>query len=130
MKIVFKDSTELQLVHPVTDELLVTEDKGLPMLVEIFGKHTDIYKNALNKLLKASQKRGKKQTDLMDAQKQGLDLLCDCIGGFKNLEIETENGKLDPSNIRSVLEDCFWIKEQIDSAIMDLEAFTDNSKKT
>ena len=129
MKIVFKDSTELQLVHPITDEPL-EDSKGNPMLVEIFGKHTSTYKNALNKLLKASQKKGKKQADLMDAQKQGMDLLVDCIGGFKNLDIETENGKLDPSNIRSVLEDCFWIKEQIDTAIMDLEAFTDNLKKT
>ena len=128
MKIAFKESTEFQLVHPITDEPL-EDSKGNPMMVEIFGKHTSMYKNALNKLLKASQKRGKKQSDLNEAQKQGLDLLCDCIGGFINLEIETEDGKLDPNDIRSVLEDAFWIKDQVDSAIMDLENFTIASKK-
>ena len=128
MKIAFAESTDLQLVHPITDEPLFNA-KGDPMLVEVFGKHTSVYKNALNKLLKSSQKKGKKQADLEEAQKQGLDLLCDCIGGFKDLEIETEDGKLDPSNIRSVLEDAFWIKDQVDSAIVDLENFTQASKK-
>ena len=129
MKIAFAESTELQLVHPITDEPL-EDAKGNPMTVTVFGKHTSTYKNALNKLLKSSQKKGKKQTDLSEANEQGLTLLCDCIGGFKNLEIETENGKLDPSNIRSVLEDCFWIKSQIDEEVMNLEAFTDSLKKT
>ena len=128
MKIAFSESTEIQLVHPITEEPL-EDTKGNPMMVEIFGKHTSAYKNALNKLLKASQKKGKKQSSLQEAQKQGLDLLCDCIGGFKNLEIETEDGKLDPNDIRSVLEDAFWIKDQVDSAIMDLENFTIASKK-
>ena len=127
MKIAFNESTELQLIHPITDEPL-ENSKGQPMMVEIFGKHTSVYKNALNKLLKSSQKN-KKANDLQDAQKRGLDLLCDCIGGFKNLEIETETGMLDPSNVRDVLEDAFWIKEQIDSAVVDLENFTMASLK-
>ena len=127
MKIAFKALTELQLVHPVTDEPLVNS-KGLPMIVEVYGKHTSVYKNALNTLLKSTQKN-KKTSDIQDAQKRGLDLLCECIGGFKNLEIETETGKLDPSCIRGVLEDAFWIKDQVDSAIVDLENFTMASLK-
>ena len=121
MKIAFKESTEFQLVHPITDEPLENA-KGLPMMVEIYGKHTSVYKNAINKLLKSSQKN-KKAADLQDAQERGLDLLCDCVAGFKNLEIETENGPLDPKDIRGVLEGAFWIKDQIDSAIVDLENF-------
>ena len=127
MKIAFNETTDLQLVHPVTDEPL-ENSKGQPMIVKIFGKHTSQYKNALNKLLKSTQKN-KKASDLQDAQKRGLDLLCDCIDGFKNLEIETETGVLDPSDIRGVLEDAFWVKDQIDSAIVDLENFTMASKK-
>lgn len=121
MKIAFKESTEFQLAHPITDEPLENA-KGQPMMVEIYGKHTSVYKNAINKLLKSSQKN-KKSADLQDAQKRGLDLLCDCVAGFKNLEIETENGPLDPNDVRGVLEGAFWIKDQIDSAIVDLENF-------
>ena len=127
MKIAFKESTDYQLLHPVTDEPLV-DAKGEPMLVEIFGKHTSVYKNALNKLLKSSQS-SKKTISIEDSQSRGLDLLCECIGGFKNLDIETETGKLDPKNVRSVLEDAFWIREQVDAQIVNLENFTMASKK-
>ena len=127
MKIAFKESTDYQLLHPVTDEPLV-DAKGEPMLVEIFGKHTSVYKNALNKHVKASQS-SKKAASIEDAQSRGLDLLCDCIVGFKNLDIETATGNLDPKNVRSVLEDAFWIREQIDTQIVNLENFTIASKK-
>lgn len=134
MKIVFKETTEIQLKHPVTDEPLYClnkdgkQDKTRPMLAIIYGKHTSAYKNAYNRLMKSFQKAGKKQLDAAETEKRSLDLLVSCIEGFKNLDIETENGKLKPDNIESVLTDAFWIKDQVDRAIVDLENFTQTSQ--
>lgn len=133
MLIAFKETTEIQLKHPITDEPLYCLDKdgkpdiNKPMLAVIYGKHTSAYKNAYNRLMKSFQKAGKKQLDAQETEKRAMDLLVSCIEGFKNLDIETENGKLKAADIESVLTDAFWIKDQIDRAIVDLENFTRTS---
>ena len=131
MKIAFKESTELQLINPFTEEPL-EDSKGKPMIAIVFGKHTPRYKNALNKLLKGSPKKAKNQSDeekFIEAQKQGLDLLCCCVGEFRDVNIETENGQLDPTDIRSMLE-VEWIRSQIDTAIVETALFSADLKKT
>jgi hypothetical protein len=130
MKIAFKETTDIQLKHPVTDEMLFCltkdgkPDSTRPMVAVIYGKHTSAYKNAYNRLMKSFQKAGKKPLDATETDKRALELLVSCVDKFKNLDIETENGKLDPNNIEAVLTDAFWIRDQIDRAIVDLENFT------
>lgn len=129
MKIAFKETTDIHLKHPVTDEPLYClasdgkPDKARPMLAVIYGKHTSVYKNAYTRLMKSFQLAGKKQVDAAETEKQAMELLVSCVDKFRNLDIETENGKLNPDNIESVLTDAFWIKNQIDRAIVDLENF-------
>lgn len=130
MRIAFKEATEIHLTHPVTGEPLYclnpdgTPDTSRPMVAIIYGKHTSVYKNAYTRLMKSFQKAGKRQIDAAEADKQAMDLLVSCVDRFRNLDIETENGKLNPDNIEAVLADAFWIKNQIDRAIVDLENFT------
>lgn len=130
MKIAFSETTEYQLVHPVTDEPLVNS-KGLPMVAVLHGKHTAAYKNIIAELHKRELKRNQKKAYTVEESKErGTDILEACVESFKNLEIETENGPLDPKNIRGILSDVFWIREQIDSAIVDIEAFSQKPNKT
>ena len=120
MKIAFDQTTELQLKHPATDELL-DNGKGKPMTVEIYGKHTSQYRNAVNELFK---KRAEKDADDdIDTEAYGIELLARCVKGFKNLNIETETGPLDPDNIAECFEKAFWIKDQIDRAVVKLDLF-------
>ena len=123
MKIAFDPTTELHLLHPITGDKLYADSNqskpSKPMIAVLYGKHTKEYKNALAKVLKSSSKKD----DLNDAKNKGLKLLVACIKEFKNLDIETENGKLDPEDPLSVITDAFWIKDQIDGAIMDTENF-------
>jgi hypothetical protein len=120
MKIIFDETNEYQLKHPVNDEPLENA-KGKPMTVEIYGKHTSVYKNAVNAMFK---KRTGKELTSDETRRQGDELLASCIKQFNNLEIEYADGKLlDPNDIVGCLENAFWIREQIDSEITNLENF-------
>jgi len=129
MKIIFKESSEVQLRHPVTDEPLFADAAGKkPLIAEIYGKHTKAYKNAFTKMLRVDSKRNKTPS-AQETAKRGMELLTACVVGFKNLEnLETENGKVDPTDIAGTLESVFWIKDQVDQAIVDLENFSEASK--
>lgn len=118
MKIAFKDTFDLQLKHPITGELL--EDENGPVIITLYGKHTHVYKNAMVEMVRES--RGK---DLSEGEADELvnKMMVKFVAGFKNISaIETENGRLDSGSPIDVIQ-VFWIKEQIDKAIQDLESF-------
>lgn len=125
MKIIFDESSSVQLKHPVSGEPLENA-KGKPMTVEIYGKHTSAYKNAVNELFK---KRSGKELSTDETRRQGNELLAACIKQFNNLEIEYEEGKfLDANDPVSCLENCFWIREQVDEEIAELGNFLQTPK--
>lgn len=126
MKIIFDETSEYQLRHPITKEPL-KDGKGRPMTVELYGKHTSVYKNAVNKMFK-KREPGEELTS-EETRKQGTELLADCIKQFNNLNIEYADGKfLDTNDVVSVLENAFWIRQQVDTAIDDLENFLQTPK--
>jgi len=138
MKIIFNDTADLQLLHPVTKEPL-SLGKGKPVVAIIYGTHTSAYINvvneakrdALNKRLASGDEEKSEAVTLADIEKEQdnqLDFLCACVKGFKNLEIETENGKLDPNDIRGVLSKTHWIKNQIDLAVVKDDLFLQGAK--
>lgn len=127
MKIIFDQTSDLHIKHPITDEPLYLTDadgkpiKDKPMIAKIYGKHTSEYKNAISSLMK--KRSGKKNLSLEESNNQNNELLAACVAGFKNLDIETEYGKLDPKNVVECFEKAFWLRDQVDSAVVDLENF-------
>jgi hypothetical protein len=125
MKIIFDETNAIQLKHPTTGEPLENA-KGKPMTVEIYGKHTSTYKNAVNDMFK---KRTGKELTSEETKRQGNELLACCIKQFNNLDIEYAEGKfLDPNDIVGCLENAFWIREQVDTEITNLENFLQTPK--
>lgn len=124
MKVIFDETSELQLRHPVTDEVL-KDKKGNPMIAVIYGKHSSAYKNAHSNLVRELQKKGNKQkSSLEEAEEKSLNLIAACVKEFKNLNIEYADGQfLDANDIPGTLKNAFWIKDQIDKAVFDLENF-------
>lgn len=127
MKIIFNETTDLQLVHPITREPML-DTKKKPMTVVIVGTQTSTYKNARDKIVRAAKGKANnkdiKNLSLSEMEDKAIDMLVPCILEFKNLHVEYEDGKfLDSKDIKSVLVNAFWIKEQIDEAIADRENF-------
>ena len=128
MKIIFDETNEYQLKHPTTGELL-EDSKGKPMTVELYGKHTSVYKNAVNQSFK--RRTAKKDMSNDEIRQENDKLLAACVKGFKNLNIEYADGKfLDPNDVISCFENAFWIRDQVDSAIVDLENFIQTPSKS
>ena len=121
MRIVFNDTTELQLTHPTTDKPLVNS-LGLPMIAVIYGNHTPIFQDVM-----ATMKENQdKDLGAKESREEAAKLLSICVEEFKNIELITENGTIDGNSKASCLS-VFWIKGQVDKKVMDLAAFLDPS---
>lgn len=124
MRIAFNETTELQLKHPVTGQDLINS-KDKPMIAVIFGKHTSAFQDVMDAMKENQEKDLTPQETRIEAVK----LLSKCVKEFKNIEIETENGAVDGKDNQSCLG-VFWIKEQVDSGVMDKELFLQPSNES
>lgn len=122
MRIAFTETTVLKLKHPITEKPLINS-KGESMSAVIYGRHTPIFQDVMDEM-KINQE---KELSAEDNRKEALKLLSLCVSEFRNIELETESGVIDGASIESCLG-VFWIKEQIDSAVMDRELFLEPSK--
>lgn len=120
------ESTEYQLRHPVTEELLFADDaKTQPIVATIYGTSSKQHRNAITALQNKLLKRGKGKTSTAESMREdGLDILVACTEGFSNLSYNDAPVDNDVA-IRSLYSDpkFSWIKEQIEAAIEDTSAF-------
>lgn len=121
-----KDTTDVELVHPVTGETLYNGD-GSAMTVTIHGPYSSRYKSVLHeqqnkRLAKATRTGGKLSLTAEEIEAGALDLIVKCIEGW-NLTLETEKEPFSEAKARETLIALPWVKEQIDAAFGDTRAF-------
>lgn len=122
-----KDTTLLQLRHPVSDELL-WEDKEQtkPVGINLYGPASKQYRNAISALQNRQLRRGKKNVNAETLREESIGLLVSCSDSGVNLEYN--GGKLDsPETFRDFYSDpkFAWAKEQVDNALGDPANFLD-----
>ena len=124
-----KDTVDLQLRHPVTDEPLVTAD-GKPVGIVLYGTASKQYRNAVtamqNRALKRSQRAGKKDSapTAEEMREESVRLLVAC--SEKAFNLEYKGAPLDNAEaFRSLYNDAAfsWIKDQVDAALGDVSNF-------
>ena len=118
-----KDSVELELKHPVTDEILVDE-KGNAVKAILWGTSSKAYRTAINALQNRQLKRGKKQARPEELREEGVSLLTACTQRFENMSIDGQ--PLDNEDAIAALyrDDRFlWVKTQVDEALGDISLF-------
>lgn len=122
-----KDTTTVQLRHPVTGELLFADaKKEKPVSVELYGTSSKQYRNAVtamqNRQLKRTAKKEKVSAEVM--RDESIELLVACTASASNLSL---NGKpiSDEASVRGLLSDpaYSWVKDQIDEALGDTSNF-------
>jgi hypothetical protein len=120
-----KDSVNLQLRHPVTEELLFADaEKTKPVQIVLWGTSSKQYRTAINAMQNRQLKRGKKTATAEVMREEGVELLTACSQRAENLTYNED--KLDsPEAFRGLYSDdkFAWVKAQVDEALGDIANF-------
>jgi hypothetical protein len=120
-----KDSTTLQLKHPVTEELLFADaEQTQPVTIDLWSQSSKQYRAAVNAMQNRQLKRGKKQPTAEAQREEGVALLVACSKSAANLSIDGE--ALDNADAFRKLYsiDAYgWVKTQVDEALGSVELF-------
>lgn len=123
-----KETTDVTLYNPINSELLVNEDKS-EMTITIHGPYSKKYKTISHaqqnrRLMKAQRTGGKLNLTAEELESSALDLLVKCVDGW-SITLGGEKPECKESKVREVFETLPWVREQVDAALGDTQAFLD-----
>lgn len=119
------ETTELHLVHPVTQELLYADaDQKEAVVIVLYGQSSRKYRAAVSAMQNRALKRGKKQLTAEQMQDEGVELLVACSDKALNLELDGKPVD-NPEQFRKLYSDpkFSWVREQVDSALAEISNF-------
>ena len=122
-----KDTFELHLKHPVTEELLYADTaQKEPVSIIIHGPSSSQYQNAVTAMQNRALKRQREKKILSAEQvkSEGIDLLVACSEGSTNLTYK--QAPLDnPDAFKALYSDpqFAWIKDAVDTAVGEIANF-------
>lgn len=118
-----KDTTVLQLRHPVSDEPLF--DGEAVVGIELYGTASKQYRNAITAMQNRALRRGNKQKPTAEQLRdEAVNLLVACSAAGVNLEYA--GAPLDNADaFREMYSDpkFSWVKDQVDEALGDVSRF-------
>lgn len=120
-----KDSLDLHLKHPVTEELLYADaEKTQPVTITLWSTSSKPYRAAINAMQNRALKRGNKTQTAEQVRDEGTNLLAACSQSSKNLAYNGESVN-DTETFRQLYNDdkFSWLKGQVDSALGDVSNF-------
>ncbi len=119
------DEVEVTVMHPVNGEPLTNED-GSNMVIVLHAPHSKPYKEAMyeqtNKRLKVAQSSGSMDLTAQDLEEASLELLSKSTKSW-NITYDEKKPKLTADKARSIYEELFWLKPQLEEAINNAEVF-------
>jgi hypothetical protein len=121
-----KDTSEVTLYNPVNSEILTNEDNS-EMTVTIHGPYSSKYKSIAHaqqnrRLQKAQRTGGKLNLTAQEIEASALDLLVKCVASW-NITLSGENPECTETKVKEVFTDYPWMREQVDAALGDAQAF-------
>ncbi len=123
-----KETTDVVLYNPVNSELLLNDDNS-EMTITVHGPYSSKYKSISHnqqnrRLMKAQRTGGKLNLTAEEIEASALDLLVKCVDGW-NITLGGETPDCTEAKVREVFEDLPWVREQVDAALGDAQAFLD-----
>lgn len=121
-----KDTTDVVLYNPVNSEILLNDD-GSEMTITVHGPYSAKYKSISHnqqnrRLMKAQRTGGKLNLTAEEIESSALDLLVKCVDGW-NITLNGEKPECTEAKVRELFETLPWVREQVDAAIGDAQAF-------
>ena len=123
-----KETTDVTLYNPINSEILVNDDKS-EMTITIHGPYSKKYKSISHaqqnrRLMKAQRTGGKLNLTAEELESSALDLLVKCVDGW-SITLGGEQPECKEAKVREVFEALPWVREQVDAALGDAQAFLD-----
>ena len=123
-----KETTDVILYNPINSEILVNDDKS-EMTITIHGPYSKKYKSISHaqqnrRLMKAQRTGGKLNLTAEELESSALDLLVKCVDGW-SITLSGEKPECKEAKVREVFEALPWVREQVDAALGDAQAFLD-----
>lgn len=121
-----KDTTEFQLVHPVSGEKLFADaEKKKPVMASIYGSSSKQYQTYMLAMQNRHLQAGKKVTKAELLKEEGIELLVACSISISNIELAKGVPVDNADAFRKIYSDAgwSWIKEQVDAAIGEASNF-------
>tara|TARA_R110000787_G_scaffold1259_1_gene4478 strand:+ start:318 stop:719 length:402 start_codon:yes stop_codon:yes gene_type:complete len=123
-----KETTDVTLYNPINSEILVNDDKS-EMTITIHGPYSKKYKSISHaqqnrRLMKAQRTGGKLNLTAEELESSALDLLVKCVDGW-SITLGGEKPECKEAKVREVFEALPWVREQVDAALGDAQAFLD-----
>jgi hypothetical protein len=120
-----KDTTEVTLYHPVTSEVLTNKDSS-PMTITVHGPYSKKYKSIAhaqqNRRLAKAQRGGKMTLSAEEIESSAMELLVQCVADW-SITLGGEKPKCTEAKVREVFTNMPWVKDQVDAALGDAQAF-------
>jgi len=121
-KIVAEGSAWMTVVHPVTNEETDAKIHLAGADSEAFRKVERRIKNSrFSKLLKGN--KNKPNITAEELEENSLDLLVAVTLGWENVLSNGQPLEFNEANVRTLYEDCAWLREQVDEFIGDRTNF-------
>jgi hypothetical protein len=125
---VVKDTTDVELVHPKTGEIL-TNDDGTPMTITVYGPYSSTYKAITHaqqnkRLMKAQRMGGKMSLTAEELEASTMELLVKCTADWK-ITLDKGLEKFSEEKVRQVYTDMPWVRDQVEAVFGDTRAFLD-----
>ena len=120
-KLAAKDSTELHLRSPISDELLYADEaKEKPVKIVLWGTSSKAYRQAINSMQNRQLKRGKKQATAEVMREESIELLVACSQKAVNMKFGEEELNTPEVFRKMYSNDSYaWVKTQVDAALAD-----------
>lgn len=121
------DVIEVKIVHPSTFETLLNDD-GTEMTITIYAPHSKEYKLAVyeqtNLRLKQMQKIGRNNTAITaeELEISSVKMLAKTTKNW-NVTFDGKKPKFSVESAQDLYERVFWIKGQIEEAVVSSEVF-------
>lgn len=120
-----KETTEVILYHPVTSEVLTNED-GSNMTITVHGPYSKKYKAIAhaqqNRRLAKAQRGGKMTLSAEEIENSAMELLVQCVEDW-TITLGGTKPKATEAKVREVFTQLPWVKDQVDAALGDTQAF-------
>lgn len=111
---------EMRLHHPVSDEPLSSDD-GKPITIRVLGQDSREFRAAAAEL--AERMQGRKRLSVAAAEAQSVELLARCVKAWSGIVWEGKPLPCTPENVRMVLRERKWVRDQVDAFVTDRAAF-------
>ena len=115
------DDVIVTIKHPTTGDVLKNDD-GTDMTITVLAPHSKEYKKAqheqISKRLKKAQKSKSQDVDYSDIEEATLELLAKVTKAW-DITFGGEKPELTVAKAKSIYDEVFWIKNQIEEEVSD-----------